>query len=187
MELLRDEDRIQPMTKIYIAGQMNNAADLAQRKFEREQIEEALEFFGVRHLYEIFNPSESGVTFKDGAPTTDEIFALDYKQMDEAEILFFDISTTDTGTMVELGIVAEMYCRGGDPRKVIPKVIFPVIEDIQVENAHKFHGYEIPQGWNSFLIGTAKAVSHNSIIYSKFSIAIDSFKAYLSDKHERLF
>lgn len=138
------------MISIYNAGPLDNEAEKRQRFIEEQLMIEMLNKYEVE--YDIFNPSTSGIVFDEGfeAPTTDQIWNIDYEAINCSNVFFFDLSTDDEGTMVELGIVIEKKRRGDDV------LIIPVISDGQVKAAHTFREFDIPTGWNTFMIGAVK-------------------------------
>lgn len=149
------------MIKIYNAGPLFNEAERKQRLYEGEQFR--------KHGFEVFNPLEE-MNFGMGPITSAQIFEGDYNAMREADCFFFDLSTDDTGTMVELGIALQL-ARSGQGI-----TIFPIISDSRVEHAGKFERLEVPKGWNKFMIGALGDLEIFSSFDDALTAAINHYK-----------
>lgn len=159
------------MTEVYIAGPLFTEADINQRKYEGAQVRNTI----VRHRGAmldpknlVFNPIDSPINFKHSSPTAAQIFEIDYVAISKAKYFFFDISTLDVGTFVELGQALEIR-----NKKDISVKIYPVMSDIRVPAAGNYEGRHVPTGNNQYMVG---ALDFYGIeIHSCFSDALEAF------------
>ena len=160
------------MKTVYIAGPLFTEAEMTQRKHEGALIRDALEASG--HEWEVFNPIESPVNFKEMEPTSALIFKTDYDFMYRTNHYFFDLSNHDTGTFVELGMALEMFRKAKEAEEGYPIHIYPVFSDIRIPAAGQYDGIHVPTGNNQFVVG---ALEYYGIeIFSTFSDALNQFK-----------
>ncbi len=149
--------------KIYNAGAISSEietnARIEQAKYLRNELKKA------NLDMEVFNPVEA--PFNDKNPTVIEIFDGDYKEISESTILFFDLSTTDQGTMVELGIAIERL-RAGHSIQIYP--VISIVDPKRLTESRLTKYYESPVGWNMFMVG---ALTSNKIkIFPTFKEAV---------------
>lgn len=160
------------MKEVYIAGPLFTESDMTQRKYEGQNIRRVI---STQHGWltneaskeRVFNPIESPINFKDMSPTAAMIFKADYDVIEVAKYFFFDISTLDVGTFVELGQALELRVK--DPSIKI----YPVMSDIRVPAAGNYEGRHVPTGNNQYMVG---ALDFYGIrIYGCFSDALEAF------------
>lgn len=149
---------------IYNAGPLFNEAEIKQRLYEGDCFRKALE----GKDYFLANPIE--LPFDNTKVlTSKEIFEGDYYHVNKANVFFFELATSDSGTYVELGNAIEKLMSGKDIK------IYPVFNDLRLQR-NDAKGIECPVGFNSYLVG---CLTYNNItIYKSFE---DAFKAFKKD------
>lgn len=157
-----------PMIIIYNAGPLFNEADRKQRSLEESLMITTLMNNGYsENNYEIYNPATTEINFEVGNPTPADIFKNDYDAIKETTHFFFDLSTMDEGTHVELGFALARLMNGEDVK------IYPVISDSRV-NAKDKSEFTVPKGWNQFVIGSL--LNNGITIYKSFEEALKAFE-----------
>ena len=147
-------------TKIYIAGSLFNAADIAQRIKERQVLEH--EFKNIGREVEIYNPIEAPVNDKSKLPTAEDIYLLDKKYLLEADYVIADISTVDLGVAMELG----MYIMNRPDGMILAHN-----SDIRIGNSNAYSGHFVPYGQNQFMIGGI--LNHSKVIFDSFDDTVN--------------
>lgn len=152
------------MITIYNVGPLFTEAESKQRKYEGEQIRNLLESHSFD--YQLYNPIDFPLN-NQAHVTSDQIYALDYQRLSEADIVFFDLANEDSGSCVALGLIMEKKLQGKNIQ------IYPVIHDIRLSRNGE-SGYESSCGFNSMVIGI---LTGNHIpIYDSFETAFAQFK-----------
>jgi len=150
------------MIYVYNAGPLFSEADIKQRKYEGAKLKETLK--DTQHF--IANPID--LPFDNSKVlTSKEIFDEDYKHVCNANVFFFELATSDTGTMVEFGMAIEKKRQNNDIK------IYPIFSDLRLAR-NDAKGLECPVGFNSFVVGACK--SHDLTIYDSFEEALHAFK-----------
>ena len=147
---------------IYLVGPLFSEAEAKQRVYEGEKIRKYLDGRGVS--YRLFNPIEMEL---DGESTSAEIAMADYRGLSEADYVFLDLSSEDSGSCVALGLLIEMINNGGRQK------LYPVFSDIRLERNVR-SGLESTLGYNSMVVGIIKG--HGITIYNSFEQAFKEFK-----------
>ena len=151
------------MIYVYIAGPLFKEAEINQRRLEAQKIKEVLD--SQDEEYFIANPID--LPFDNTKVLTSrEIFQADYSHINKANVLFFELASGDTGTMVELGNVIEKYMQGQ------PLKIYPVFADLRLQR-NDVAGVECPLGFNSYLVGCLTA--NDLKIFKSFAEALAQF------------
>lgn len=149
--------------KIYIVGPLFSEAEEKQRKYEGERIRHILD---LNHVdYELFNPVDMPFNSKEDV-TSSEIALADVQRLNEAEAVFFDLSTEDSGSCVALGMMMEKLANGKKLK------LYPVIHDIRLKR-NSLGGLESSCGFNSMVVGILKG--NKITIYSSFEEALQAF------------
>ena len=155
------------MIYVYVAGPLFKEAEIAQRRLEGKKIKEVLEKKKIDYF--IANPID--LPFDNTKVLSSwEIFNEDYSHINKANVLFFELASEDSGTMVELGNVIEKYMQGKDIK------IYPVVADLRLQRNDAM-GLECPFGLNSYLIGSLTA--NNITIFKSFEEALAQFETDL--------
>ncbi len=159
--------------KIYNAGPLFTEGEVRQRKYEGKLVRELLESKGLS-TDGFFNPIEAPFNDKANAsPTSEEIYTGDTNRIMEADVIFFDISNEDSGTMVELGIALAKHELSNI---TIPPKIYVVSSDIRFGgNIDQGHRSQI--GHNQYVIGGI--LKHGITIHNSFENALEEFKQTL--------
>lgn len=152
------------MKHIYLAGPLFTAGEQKQRRYEAEEIKRIIVESGSNIT--LFSPLEAPIN-GDTQPTQEIIFETDAKEIDQADIFFFDLDNDDGGTMVELGMVMQRV-RAGEKFK-----IYPVISDFRAMSNSRL-GMESTWGSNSFVNGAL--IRYGFKIYTSFESAMKDFK-----------
>lgn len=149
--------------KIYIVGPLFSEAEEKQRRYEGKRIRNVLDLNHVE--YELFNPVEMPLNNKSDV-TSSEIALADVQRLNEADVLFFDLSTEDSGSCVALGMMMEKKFNGKNVH------FYPVIHDTRLER-NSLAGLESSCGFNSMMVGILKG--NGITIYSSFEEAVEAF------------
>ena len=156
------------MLNIYNVGPLFTEAESKQRKYEGEKIREFLE---ERNMdYVLSNPIDMPTSNKTDV-TASEIYQADYERLSAADVVFFDLSSEDSGSCVALGLIMEKLLQG---KKI---ALYPVFFDIRLSRNGQ-SGLESSCGFNSMVVGILKG--NNIPIYSSFEEAFDAFKASMT-------
>ncbi|MCF0110937.1 MAG: hypothetical protein HUJ58_03485 [Erysipelotrichaceae bacterium] len=149
--------------KLYVVGPLFTEAEQKQRLYEGKKLRE---FFAEKNReVQIDNPIEFPLNGKTNV-TAAEIYTLDYKRLSEADIVFFDLSNSDSGSCVALGLIMEKKIQGKDIK------VYPVIGDLRLARNGQ-GGYESSLGFNSMMIGIL--TGNNIPIYPNFEEAFEAF------------
>ncbi len=151
------------MIYVYNAGPLFKEAEINQRRLEGKLIKEVIEKYG----YEYFIANPVDLPFDNTRVlTSKEIFSTDYAHIDKSTHFFFELASSDDGTMVELGNVVEKYMQGKDIK------IYPIFADLRIQR-NDVKGVECPVGFNSYTVG---ALTSNDItIFNSFASALEQF------------
>lgn len=151
------------MIYIYNAGPLFTQADIKQRKTEGDILRSLK---GKQEEYFVANPID--LPFGNSKTLSSrEIFEVDSHHVDLANVFFFELASSDTGTMVELGMAIEKLRQG----KVIK--IYPIFSDLRLVR-NQASGVECPIGFNSYVVGSLSF--HGIEIYPSFESALEAFK-----------
>lgn len=151
------------MVYIYNAGPLFTEADIKQRLYEGKTIREFLDKNNIEYF--LANPIE--LPFDNTKIlTSKEIFLGDYKHINKSNVFFFELSSGDSGTYVELGNVIEKLMNGKDIK------IYPIFTDLRLQR-NGASGVECPVGFNSYLVGSLTA--NNIEIFPSFDKAFEQF------------
>lgn len=154
------------MLKIYNVGPLFTEAEVKQRKYEGKQLRTVLEKNQVD--YELFNPIDMPLNNQKDVKASD-IYHADYERLNQADVVFFDLSNEDSGSCVALGIIMEKKLAG---KKIL---VYPIFHDIRLSR-NSLSGLESSCGFNSMVVGI---LSGNDIpVYSSFE---DAFYQFCSD------
>lgn len=138
--------------------------EVAQRKKEGVLLREATN----KKDWEIFNPIDADINAGEGvAPHSTEIFSIDIKAIDEADVFFFDMGNKDSGTIMEMGIAIEKLRQGKEIK------IYAVDSDFRMGHSLGT-GWESPLGYNEFVIGAIKGTKQH--LFNSFGAALEQFK-----------
>ena len=153
---------------IYNVGPLFTEAEAKQRRYEGQQFRTLLDRNHVEYTFS--NPIDMPTSNKLDVSSS-EIAAADYERLNQADVVFFDLSNEDSGSCVALGIMMEKYINGKDLE------LYPIFYDIRLSRNGQT-GLESSCGFNSMVVGILK--SNNIQIYSSFEEAFSAFK----DKHQ---
>ena len=152
------------MLNIYNVGPLFTEAESKQRRYEGEKIRQFLEENKIE--YELSNPIDMPTSSKQDV-TSSEIYQADYQRLSKADVVFFDLSSEDSGSCVALGLIMEKVLQG---KKID---LYPVFFDIRLSRNGQ-SGLESSCGFNSMVVGILKG---NRIpIYPSFEEAFCAFK-----------
>ena len=152
------------MIYIYNAGPLFTEADIKQRTYEGNLMRETLKNNEVEYF--VANPID--LPFDNTKIlTSKEIFLGDYEHVNKANVFFFELSSGDPGTYVELGNAIEKLMSGKELK------IYPIFTDLRLQR-NGASGVECPVGFNSYLVGSLTA--NNIAIYRGFDEAFENFK-----------
>lgn len=150
------------MIYIYIVGPLFNQAEAKQRIYEGTYLKKELDLIDTP--YQIVNPIELPVN--DGAADSIAIYQADYRHQCKANVVFFDLSNSDTGSHTALGVMLEK-------KRQKPKIhLYPVFSDQRLKRNGAF-GLESTVGFNSYVVGALKA--NQIAIYDTFEQAAEQF------------
>jgi len=151
------------MLYIYIAGPLFKEAEINQRRLEAKKITELLVDKNIDYF--VANPIDLPL---DNCKELNSkvIFNEDYKHLKRANVVFFELASEDSGTMVELGNVIEMYMQG----KAVK--LYPVIADLRLQR-NNVGGIECPFGMNAYVVGSLTA--NNIAVFNSFDDALRQF------------
>ena len=156
------------MLNIYNVGPLFTESESKQRKYEGKKIREFLE---ERNMdYVLSNPIDMPTSNKTDV-TASEIYQADYERLSAADVVFFDLSSEDSGSCVALGLIMEKLLQG---KKI---ALYPVFFDIRLSRNGQ-SGLERSCGFNSMVVGILKG--NNIPIYPSFEDAFDAFKASMT-------
>ncbi|MDD6467066.1 MAG: GNAT family N-acetyltransferase [Erysipelotrichaceae bacterium] len=151
------------MLRIYNVGPLFTEGEKKQRQYEGRKISQLLETNAVK--YELSNPIDMP-TSNQLDVTSKEIYQADYDRLDQADVVFFDLSNEDSGSCVALGIIMEKKMQGKDIK------VYPVFHDIRLTRNGQ-SGLESSCGFNSMVVGILKG--NNIPIYHSFEEAFNQF------------
>lgn len=122
--------------KVYLAGPLFNEAEIKQRQYEGQQLQKMFPFL------DIFNPIDQPFnTNKQTLPTPIDIYEADTQQVIDCDIFIADLTNSDAGVMMELGIAI----MSNTP------IIIGVNSDIRLISANQ---YDIPSySMNHYILG----------------------------------
>ena len=152
------------MLNIYNVGPLFTEAEVKQRRYEGARIRSLLEANNV--AYTLANPIDMPTSNKTNV-TASEIASADYERLNNADVVFFDLSNEDSGSCVALGIMMEKYKQGKNLE------LYPIFFDIRLSRNGQ-SGLESSCGFNSMVVGILK--SSNIEIYNSFEEALEAFK-----------
>ncbi len=155
--------------KIYNAGPLFTEGEVRQRKYEGQLVRDLLKSKGIS-TEGFFNPIEAPFNDKANAsPTSEDIYTGDTDRIMDADVIFFDISNEDSGTMVELGL-ALAKCELSNVVK--PPKVYVVSSDIRFAgNIDQGHRAQI--GHNQYVIGGV--LKHGITIHNSFESLLEEF------------
>ncbi len=156
--------------RIYNAGPLFLEYEVKHRLVQSRLMRELFERKGIKtNEYSIFNPIEA--PFNGQLPSAETVFYSDYKEIDNANVFFFDIGNPlDSGTFMELGHVIERIMK--------KEKIFIYVMDSHIAISRsasgKYKGLNSPWGRNMYVTGS---LDKNKIkVYSNFEEAIKAFE-----------
>ena len=148
------------MIYVYNAGPLFSEAEQKQRLYEGARLRDVIKERGF-----VANPLE--LPFAVDTPIASaEIFNKDTSHIDAANVLFFDLATNDSGTLVELGMAIEKLRQGKDLK------LYPIFSDLRLLR-NQASGLESPVGFNSFVVGSL--TSHHIEVFASFEQALEQF------------
>lgn len=154
--------------RIYNVGPLFTEAEKKQRQYEGKKISYLLESNGVE--FELSNPIDMP-TSNQLDVTSSEIYRADYERLNQADVVFFDLSNEDSGSCVALGIIMEKKIQGKNIQ------VYPIFHDIRLSRNGQ-SGLESSCGFNSMVVGILKG---NGVqIFESFE---DAFVQFASDFH----
>ena len=154
--------------KIYNVGPLFTEAEKKQRQYEGKKICYLLESNGVE--FELSNPIDMP-TSNQLDVTSSEIYQADYERLNQADVVFFDLSNEDSGSCVALGIIMEKKIQGKNIQ------VYPIFHDIRLSRNGQ-SGLESSCGFNSMVVGILKG--NGVTIYESFE---DAFAQFAKDFH----
>ncbi len=159
--------------KIYNAGPLFTEGEVKQRKYEGKLVRELLKSKGLSSA-DFFNPIEAPFNDKaNSTPTSEDIYTGDTDRIMEADVIFFDISNEDSGTMVELGLALAKYELS---QFTNPPKVYIVSSDIRF-GGNIDQGYRSQISHNQYVIGGI--LKHGIKIYSSFNELLTDFSQIL--------
>lgn len=159
---------------IYIGGSLFTEAEIAQRKKEDKLLKSELSKWFLDYEELVFNPIEQPFNDKNTLPCSYEIARGDWLAMQDSTHLIFNLDNVlDTGVFLELG---EMLSTD--------KQIYCVISDMRFENAGEYDRYNVPVGFNQYVIGRLEMEGIN--VYQNFESCVkDVVKDYVKEHQGR--
>ena len=151
------------MLKIYNVGPLFTEAEKKQRQYEGKKLSSLLNSNGIN--FELSNPIDMPVS-NNPSVTSSEIYQADYDRLNQANVVFFDLSNEDSGSCVALGIIMEKKIQGKEIK------VYPIFHDIRLSRNGQ-SGLESSCGYNSMVVGILKG--NNIPIYSSFEEAFSQF------------
>ena len=162
------------MIRVYNVGPLFTEAESKQRRYEGKRISEVLNLNNVD--FELSNPIDMPASNKSEVASW-EIAMEDVHRLDQADVIFFDLSNEDSGSCVALGLIMEKRMQG---KKIH---IYPVFHDIRLSRNSQ-SGLESSCGFNSMVVGILKG--NDIMIFSSFEEAFRQFCADYSLSDLRL-
>ncbi len=162
--------------KIYNAGPLFTEGEVRQRKYEGQLVRDLLKSKGI-NTDGFFNPIEAPFNDKaNAAPTSEDIYIADTDKIMEAEVIFFDISNEDSGTMVELGLALARSELSKNIKSLKAPKIYIVSSDIRFAG-NIDQGYRAQVSHNQYVIG---GILKNGItIHNSFENLLKEFSETL--------
>ena len=173
------------MEKGYLAGSLFSEAEVSQRLKEGSILRKETPNI------EWFNPIEAPCNDKSKLPTAADIFIGDTNEVINSDYVIADLSNSDPGVMMELGIAWGLQYAYEVVREIFTDLdaddlnflsengikkrkIQAVLSDIRIPSSHNYEGVYIPMSFNQFVIGGIENMDGD--IVSSFDKAVENIK-----------
>lgn len=183
--------------KVYIGGALFKEGDIKQRIYEADELRKCKSL-------EVFNPIESPVNDKALLPTAEDIFYGDTKEVLKSKYILAELDEKiDEGLVAEMAIAWARVHTKHEIKKImmenstsslydalqewldqVPDTrIVAHASDIRLKDADKYHGVNIPIGYNQYVIGMLFDQYHP--FFSSADEAIEWIKGMEKENEEK--
>lgn len=159
---------------IYNAGSLFTEAEVRQRLFEEDLVNEIAEELGIADKIQFFNPISNPFNDKSKIPTAEEIYEGDMRQIEMSKNFIFNLDNPLDG-----GVIAELFAVIKDIRYGAKYNIVVVMSDMRIDGAGNYEAHRVPIGHNQFVIGAL--MQHNIPIFKTSREAIEHLLLTISE------